>query len=68
MALQITVWQEEENMSDLQDYLLEWDGQVYNYHWHSYGEAMKRNTLRRIERQVYEKICEEISDEHSKGE
>lgn len=52
-------------MSEIQEYVLEQDEQVYGYHWHSYEESMKRNTLRRIERQVYEKICEEISDEYS---
>ncbi len=47
-----------------EQYILDRDKDVFKRNWSSYDYAARKNKLQRIKKEVYEKICKELSDEH----
>lgn len=47
-----------------EQYIIDRDEDVFRRNWSSYDQAMKKNKLQRIKKEVYEKICKELLNEH----
>lgn len=47
-----------------EQYILDKDEDVFRHNWNSYDYAARKNKLQQIKKEVYEKICKELSDEH----
>lgn len=54
-------WKEIEMASLYEQYIIEQDEDVFRRNWSSYDQAMMENKLRQIKKEVYEKICKELS-------
>ena len=48
-----------------EQYIIEQDEEVFRHNWNSYGQAMMDNKLEQIKKEVYEKICKELSNEYT---
>jgi hypothetical protein len=48
-------------------YLLNGDTELQRLNWDSYDKAKRKNESRRLERELYEKLCKEITDGHTEG-
>lgn len=47
-----------------EQYILNQDKDIFRHQWSSYDQAAMENKLQQIKMEIYEKICEELSDEH----
>ncbi len=47
-----------------EQYIIEQDEDVFRRNWSSSDQAMMENKLRQIKKEVYEKICKELSYEY----
>lgn len=47
-----------------EQYILNQDKDIFRHQWSSYNQAAMENKLQQIKMEIYEKICEELSDEH----
>lgn len=47
-----------------EQYILNQDRDIFRYQWSSYNQAAMENKLEQIKKEIYEKICKELSDEH----
>lgn len=46
-----------------EEYIIDMDDDIYRHQWLAYDVARLQNELQQIEKEVYDEICEELSDE-----
>lgn len=52
--------------SPYEQYIIDKDEDVFRHNWSSYDQAVIDNKLQHLKKELYEKICKELSDEHFK--